>query len=123
MDKKRLGSLLRTRRQDAGLDTGELAKRIGVSREVLGKYERGERENPLDPDEANRLAAELRNVSVLEIVMAMGYQVAIAGFSSDELALVDQYRRLSPAARASLEEGARALEGLFVVPAAPGPGQ
>lgn len=111
MDKKRLGILLRQRREAAALEVTELASRIGISREVLGKYERGERIHPLDPEYANAIAAELKNLSVLEIVMAMGYQVAIAGFTPDELALMDQYRRLSPAGQASLQAGARALNG------------
>ncbi len=113
MDKRRFGNLLRSRREAGELDVSELAQRVGLSREVLGKYERGERINPIDPEYANAIAAELKNVSVLELVMAMGYQVSVAGLASDELALIDQYRRLSPASRAALQAGARALVGML----------
>lgn len=113
MDKARFGNLVRSRREDAGLGVQELADRVKLSREVLGKFERGQTEHPMDPDNANLLAAELRSVSVLELVMAMGYQVAIAGLSPEELALVEEYRRLDPARRAGLQATARALAGML----------
>ncbi len=109
MHQKRLGDLLRQRREDAALEVTELASRVGMSRDVLGKYERAVRIHPLDPEYANAIATELKNVSVLEIVTAMGYQVAIAGLSADELALMDQYRRLNRAGRLTLQGVARAL--------------
>ena len=111
----RLSMLLRTRREAAQIEMVELAKRIKMSRQVLGAYERGKRVYPLDPDYANAIATELKNVSVLEIVMAMGYQVAIAGLAPDELALIDEYRRLGRAERAALRAGARALVGTLTV--------
>lgn len=111
MDKRRLGNLIRSRREAVGLDVAELARRVSLSREVLGKYERAEREHPLAPEEANAIAQELKNVSVLELVMAMGYQVAIANMDADELGLIEEYRRLHPANREGLRATARALAG------------
>lgn len=113
MDKARFGALLRSRREAAGLDVAELARRVKLSREVLGKYERGEREHPMDPEEVNALAEALSNVSVLELVMAMGYRVAVAGLDRDELELIELDRRLSPASKRSLRAGAQALVGQF----------
>lgn len=109
MNGKRLGNLLRDRRKAAGLSVAELAQAVGITREVLGKYERGSRANPLAAEYANAIAETLKNVSVLEIVMAMGYRISITGFDADELALVDEYRRLTRPHRAGLYRTAQAL--------------
>jgi transcriptional regulator with XRE-family HTH domain len=113
MDKARFGNLIRSRREAAGLDVAELARRVKLSREVLGKYERGEREHPLDPENVNAIAEALGNVSVLELVTAMGYRLAFAGFDGPEIELIEMDRRLSPASKKALRAGAQALVEQF----------
>lgn len=46
MDRKAEGRAWKRRREDAGLDQAEAAKKAGISRVSLSRYENGEREMP-----------------------------------------------------------------------------
>jgi transcriptional regulator with XRE-family HTH domain len=108
----KIGQLVMARRE-ATLDplTGKpytqdaLAKALGISRSAVKKIEN---ENiDVDAERAIRLAA-LLDVSVDELVRAMGFPIEPARLSADEAELIRLYRRIPEPTRGGLIPIARA---------------
>jgi len=73
MPKGRLGTLIASRRQQAGLTQDQLSAMTDIHREAIAQVERG-RTQTLGPDVTNQLAEGLP-VTVEELCRAMGYNI------------------------------------------------
>ncbi|MCA9832676.1 MAG: helix-turn-helix transcriptional regulator [Thermomicrobiales bacterium] len=73
-DRQRLGALLRSLREDAGLKQGELSERIGIAQRTLSRIEYGDRE-----------------VTVLELlVIARGLNVSAESIVTQLKTMIDR---------------------------------
>lgn len=105
-DGSALAKLIRDQRKAIGLDQQGLAERLNVKRETVSKMERGLMVYPLTPETTHDLSRHL-GLSVFDLVRAMGYQVEMPGFVDEqEVALVEAYRRLTPAQQQVLRAAA-----------------
>lgn len=115
----RLGELVKARREST-IDplTGRpytqegLGKALGVSRVAITAIERGATET-IDSDKANRLA-ELLDLSVDELVVAMGYRIGTGSLSREESELLRVYRRAPADARSGVVSIARSAVQLLL---------
>lgn len=84
-----IGALLRERRQKAGLDQAELARRVGVSRQWLVEVERGK--------PRAEIGLVLRALNVLDIPLEVGtprYATGVADTPGIDIdAIVDAARK------------------------------
>lgn len=106
--------LLTNARQRAGLTKVELAERLGIiSRQSITNWE-GVRppKRGITPEEVNALSKALQ-VSVLDLVTALGYDVKFEGIADEaEAALLEAYRQLLPAQQQMLRAAAGLSSGL-----------
>lgn len=103
-----LGSLVARHRRRLDLLQKDVAERVGMTRETYSQLETGRRKEPVTPDQAKKLSA-LLEISMAEIVTAMGYELAFDGVEDEaEVALLQAYREASEPARLA----ARAALGL-----------
>ena len=106
--------LLTNARQRAGLTKVELAERLGIiSRQSITNWE-GVRppKRGITPEEVNALSKALQ-VSVLDLVTALGYDVKFEGIADEaETALLEAYRQLLPAQQQMLRAAAGLSSGL-----------
>lgn len=112
---RNLGGLIRSRRQQTlnqrtgrAFTQAALAETVGVSRETISAIENGEIQTA-SPELAEGLERVL-GISALEVVRAMGYQIAFEGIEDEEdVALLQAYRSASDErrdiARAALQLG------------------
>lgn len=100
-----IGQRIRERREELGLSQAELARRLGVSQSTVGNYEAG----ISSPNGENLL----RLFDCLETEPNILFQDSYRGgkrvLSGPERALLERYRRLSPAGRRTLQSVAEAL--------------
>lgn len=107
-ERYRLGELVRVAREREGLTQADLAERLGIERTMVSQLELGRPKKPIEPTVVNRLATIL-NLSVLEMVIALGYDVRFDGIEDEEeVALLEAYRGSEPA----LKQASRAVLGL-----------
>lgn len=105
MAKKFLGDLLAEARKAKRLTQEDVAQSIGMSRGNYGHMESGRRRDVLDPDQARTVSRRL-GISMLDLVVAMGYPVECPGFEDEkEVALLAAVRKASPAERRFLLRG------------------
>jgi transcriptional regulator with XRE-family HTH domain len=124
---KRLGELLRARRERAGLSQDEVAQQLAqrrveaASRETVSRQERGA-VAVLKPDMVNALA-EVLPVTVTELCEAMGYRVGDTPITIETGEMVALYNMLPRMLRPVFLEGVRGLaQGLLrTVPQSGGP--
>ena len=106
--------LLTSARERAGLTKAELAERVGIiSRQSITNWE-GVRppKRGITPAEVNALSKAL-DISVLDLVMALGYDVTFEGIADEaEAALLEAYRRLLPVQQQMLRAAAGLSSGL-----------
>ncbi len=111
---EQFSSLLTTARQRAGLTKAELAGRLGsISRQSITNWE-GVRppKRGITPEEVNALSEALE-VSVLDLVTALGYDVKFEGIADEaEAALLEAYRQLLPVQQQMLRAAAGLSSGL-----------
>ena len=105
--------LLTNARQRAGLTKAELADRLGIiSRQSITNWE-GVRppKRGITPDEVNALSKAL-DVSVLDLVTALGYEVKFEGIADEaEAALLQAYQQLLPVQQQMLRAAAGLSSG------------
>ena len=105
--------LLTNARQRVGLTKAELADRLGIiSRQSITNWE-GVRppKRGITPDEVNALSKAL-DVSVLDLVTALGYEVKFEGIADEaEAALLQAYRQLLPVQQQMLRAAAGLSSG------------
>jgi transcriptional regulator with XRE-family HTH domain len=94
MAQREFGRLLAERREAAGLGQKELARAVNVAYQQIGQWENGHFKKPLRPEIINGLAQELRNVSVMELLVKLGYDVECPDITADDAALLGGYHRL-----------------------------
>lgn len=104
-----LGGIVRDARRRRDLTQDELAEVLGVSRETVSQLERGRPKKPLDPDFVNRLASHLE-LPVIDLVLALGYNVRFEGIGNDqEVALLELYRQSPPQYQRAVLRGLQEL--------------
>ncbi len=113
MGSEQFSRLLTNARQRAGLTKAELADRLGIiSRQSITNWE-GVRppKRGITPDEVNALSKAL-DVSVLDLVTALGYEVKFEGIADEaEAALLQAYRQLLPVQQQMLRAAAGLSSG------------
>jgi transcriptional regulator with XRE-family HTH domain len=100
--------LFQEERKRLGLSQAEAGALCGVSREMWGKYERGQASPGADVLQAFAAAgADIRYILTGHLVAAQPGRPY--GLSPDEAALLDNYRHSSPEAQAALRAMGAAL--------------
>jgi transcriptional regulator with XRE-family HTH domain len=88
---------LRRKRLERQLVQEEVAGVLGITRQRLSQIESGKADIVLDPERAGKVSRLLK-IEMFDLVMAMGYPLRLPGsLSADEAALLENYRRLTPA--------------------------
>ena len=101
-----LQRLLSASRRQKGFTQKEVAHFAGMTRENYASAENGRRKDPLSPEQASRLA-RLLDIPMISLLEAMGYSLDVPGFDNEEeVALVQAYRRLTPAEKRMLRAAA-----------------
>jgi transcriptional regulator with XRE-family HTH domain len=91
----RFGQLLRDARERRGLGQEDIAVALKVDRSLVSQWERGINKRPVSPDDVNRLS-KLLDVTVLDLVEALGYDVRLSGIEDEAAAaLLGAYLRAS----------------------------
>lgn len=88
------GELVRVARESAGLNKAELADRIGMSPSMISRIE-AERAF-IEPDVFRRLCQELRALSPVQVLNALGYEVTVPGADRLPRGIVQDLLSLSP---------------------------
>ncbi|WP_339511946.1 helix-turn-helix domain-containing protein [Pseudomonas sp. RL_15y_Pfl2_60] len=99
---------LREERERLGLKQEELGQIGGVNRNTQGKYEKGER----NPDLAYLSAVAGIGVDVLYVITGARTPKAAESFSAEEAKLIEHYRELPEADRASMRRMAAAMAAM-----------
>lgn len=87
-----IGERLKEERVRLGYNQADFAAVAGVAKTSQFNYEKGER----SPDAEYLAAAAAIGLDVLYVVTGVRTPLPVEGFSADEVALVAQYRQLSP---------------------------
>lgn len=101
-----------TRKRLAGLLEDELGESVSASLVAGWESESANEKNRIavpKPKHVNALAKVLPNISVLEMVEAIGYEVERSGLRDDERELLAAFRRLQPSQRPGAVRLIRAL--------------
>lgn len=114
-DYRKLGGLVREARLNKRLTQTEVAEGLSLSREQISQIERGRPKKPLDPEHINTFSRIL-GLNVLDLVVALGYEVRVPGIEDEEQAtLLRLYQSALPvgqrAAIAVLQATQQPLEG------------
>lgn len=88
------GELIREAREAAGLNKAELADRINMSPSMVSRLESGK--VFIEPDVFRRLCMELRALSPVAVLNALGYEVTVVGADRLPRQLVLDLLSLSP---------------------------
>lgn len=88
------GELIRIAREAAGLNKAELADRIAMSPSMVSRLEA--EKVFIEPDVFRRLCQELRSLSPVALLNALGYEVTVPGADRLPPQLVRDLLALSP---------------------------
>lgn len=83
----RFGQLLKDARERADLSQEDIGQELGVDRSLVSQWERGDRKSPVSNEHVNRLSRLIR-VPVLDLVLALGYDVRVPGIENEQQATV-----------------------------------
>lgn len=100
-----IGDRLKEERERLGLNQTDFAALAGASKNTQYNYEKGER----SPDANYLSAAAVQGVDVLYVLTGVRAPDPGEGFSSDEVELVNRYRRMTAEGRATLNSVSEAL--------------
>lgn len=106
-----VGERLKKDRERLGLQQGELAERVGVTRSAQSRYESGER----DPKTDYWAAASEHGIDVLYVLTGHRSQASTVELSREEETLLDNYRQSGEKGRAA----ARSVLDALAQPKAP----
>lgn len=126
MGNKDVGRLIQARREAAinpvtgkAWTQDELGDAVGLKRESVGHLERGRGKNVPGPELLNVISQTLGNVTVAEMLQAVGYDLRLDGelLTPEEEYLLGVFRQSSRGDRAALIRVAQGLLGLPPDPA------
>ena len=91
----RFGQLIREMRERRDLTQDNIARELHIDRTMVARWERGQLKQAVAPQHVNALARVL-SLSVLDLVLALGYDVRFEGIEDEEeVAILSAYRQLS----------------------------